>query len=286
MICAQEICRVAETAARAAGLLIREAFVAAAAGTALPVEEKHGHADIVTLIDREAEAAIGTILFEAVPRSALIGEEGGLRGHDAPEVIWHVDPIDGTSNFASGLPVFCVSIGAFGPDGSALAGVVYDPMRDEMFTACEGLLHLNGARVTPAARAHHDSAAELLTNLPREGRVPSAEEMAHLGELLARFRAVRRLGSAALQLAYVAVGRAAINADEGCNSWDIAAGLQLVAASGGQIFCWSAAEPPVLLSDPLRALDAIGRLIVATPGYDVAGSAVLGRGLTIPGIAV
>ena len=263
----------ATAAARAAGDFIRKVFLDAAAGIALPVEEKHGHADIVTFADRQAEIIIRDILTTRLPQSRILGEEGGWQGQG--DLVWYVDPIDGTSNFASGLPWFCVSIAACDADGAPVAAAIFDPIRDEMFSCIGPQLFLNGAPYTTAVQTTDDSGAEVLTNLPREGRQPSAADMAYLGNLFAAFRGVRRLGSAALQLAYVAVGRAAVNYDEGCYPWDIAAGLQLVAASGGQILCWDKASG-ARMANPLSALEDVSRIVVTTAGYDVARSAVLG----------
>ena len=267
-----EIARVAEDAARQAGILIRAAFLAAADGVAMGVEEKHGHADVVTALDRQSERIIRDIIHAKVPNSRILGEESGWDG--TGEVIWYVDPIDGTSNFASGLPFFCVSIAAVHADGSPIAGIVYDPIKDEMFSTHGGTLWLNNVEVKPASRALRDQEAELLTNLPREGKRPSTGEMERFGNLVMSFRAVRRLGSSALQLAYVAVGRAAVNYDENCHPWDIAAGLQLVAAAGGQVLCWRP-DRDLPVSEPLCELGAIDRILVTTPGYDVENSAVL-----------
>ncbi|MFD1253355.1 Inositol-1-monophosphatase [Devosia equisanguinis] len=272
MTSAADIARLAEHAARQAGMVIREAFLAAAAGEALGVEEKHGHADIVTVLDRQSERLIRDIIHAQLPQSRILGEESGWDG--TGDIIWYVDPIDGTSNFASGLPFFCVSIAAVRADNTPIAGIIYDPMADEMFSTHGGKLWLNGAAIRPASRAHRDQDAELLTNLPREGKRPSPGEMERFGTLVTHFRAVRRLGSAALQLAYVAVGRAAVNYDENCHPWDIAAGLQLVAASGGRVLCWRP-DRDLPVADPMAELAELDRILVTTPGYDVENSVVL-----------
>lgn len=266
------IAAVAEQAAREAGAIIRQSFLDAARGAALGIEEKHGYSDIVTAVDKQSEQLIWRVIRDGVPDSRILGEESGWQGDG--EVVWYVDPIDGTSNFASGLPFFCVSIAAYTADGRPVAGVVYDPMQDEMFSTYSGQVLLNGKPAIAAIRATSDRNAELLTNLPREGSRPSAAELERFADLVQNFRAVRRLGSAALQLAYVAIGRAAINYDQDCHPWDIAAGLQLVAASGGQVLCWSRIDN-LRLVDPLRELEHIGKIVVTTAGYDVANSSVL-----------
>ncbi|MFD2239286.1 inositol monophosphatase family protein [Aureimonas populi] len=261
----------AVAAARAAGAVSRHAFLAAERGQLPQVEEKRGFFDIVTLADREAETAAARAIFDRVPHSRILGEEGGWQGEGG--VTWYVDPIDGTSNFACGLPFFCASVAAYGEDGTPICGAVYDPMRDEMFLARGGTLTLNGGPVTAVRRAVRDSEAELLTNLPREGAPPSDGELARFGRLVSSFRAVRRLGSCALQLAYVAAGRASVGYDEMCYPWDIAAGLQLVEAGGGRIMAWDAQDRP--MEHPLQALSRVERFVAGAPGFDLEGSAVV-----------
>lgn len=278
-VSAQIIAEVAEQAARDAGAAIRAAFLAAAAGETLGVEEKHGHADIVTVVDRQAERIIRDLINAQVPQSRILGEETGWDG--SGEIVWYVDPIDGTSNFASGLPFFCVSIAAMHEDGRPIAGVVFDPMADELFLTYEDRLWLNGVEIKPIPRAKRDQDAELLTNLPREGKRPTSMEIERFADLVMNFRAVRRLGSAALQLAYVAVGRAAVNYDEHCYPWDIAAGLQMVAASGGRVLCWRP-DQELPVANPLAEMAQIDRILVTTPGYDVENSAVLSGWASLP----
>ena len=264
---------VAETAlaaAKTAGIAIRAAFDAAAAGASLGIEEKTGPADIVTRADREAEALIRDVITKGVPGSRILGEENGWQGEG--EVIWYVDPIDGTSNFACGLPIFCVSIAAFGPDGAPLAGVVHDPVRDETFMARGGVLYVNGTPTQPPARARVDRDAELLINWPREGKPASPIDMDRLNGLLQEFRAVRRLGSTALHLAYVAAGRAAITYDQQCGPWDIAAGLQLAAAAGCRMHGLDGDGK--LLPDLLQSLKRVDRFVIASHGYGFENSAV------------
>lgn len=266
------VTRTAITAARAAGEAIRRAFVAAEHGDLPATEEKAGHADVVTAIDREAESIISAIIFRNMPDSRILGEENGWQGTGG-DIVWYVDPIDGTSNFATGLPLFCVSIAAYTGDGRAVCGVIFDPMRDELFVASAGQLTLNGTPVTGRTRTTRDRDAELLTNLPREGARPSANELDHLAGLLQDFRAVRRLGSAALHLAYVAVGRATVAFDEGCYPWDMAAGLLLVKAGGGQIVAFGEGDQR-LDADTIDPA-VIRRLVVATPGFEMETSCLL-----------
>src|SRR5690606_1217709 len=109
----------------------RDAFMAGQLGRPPDVEEKDGYFDIVTATDREAERIASTIIFDRIPDSRILGEETGWRGTGG--TIWIIDPIDGTSNFASGLPFFCVSLAAFDARSRPVCGVIYDPIREELF---------------------------------------------------------------------------------------------------------------------------------------------------------
>ena len=265
----ESIAATAQHAARTAGAFLRQAFLAANIAGAFPIEEKRGYADVVTQVDRDAEALIRRTILDRFPDARIVGEECGAQGDGG--TLWYVDPLDGTSNFVDGLPLFCVSIAAFSSAGEPLVGIVHDPMRDELFAATPLGLTINGEKCTPPQRSPRDREASILLNLPREGAAPTMVERDVHGTLLASFRSVRRLGSAALQLAYVAAGRASVGLDRGCGLWDIAAGLQLVQAAGGQIQCSDPKGSPV--ADPLRNLDRIHTVLVAAAGFDLDHSA-------------
>ena len=163
----------------------------------------------------------------------IVGEEGGLIGDGL--VRWYVDPIDGTNNFASGIPFFCVSIGATVAD-RLVAGVVYDPIRDELFAASGGIATCNGEPILSRG-APGDAEATLITGFPSYEPWPQApsgpRDLERLGEMIRSFRTLRRLGSAALGLAYVAAGRADVAFGISSSPWDVAAGAILVEAAGG-----------------------------------------------------
>lgn len=267
-------------AAKAAGALARKAFLSFADGQPRRIEEKQGYFDIVTETDRQAEAAASEIIMARVPASRILGEETGWRGEG--DIVWYIDPIDGTSNFASGLPFFCVSIGVFHTSGRPICAVIHDPMREETFLAAEGQLSVNGVPARCKAGGTSDSRVELLTNVPHEGSRPSADQLARFADLVENFRAVRRLGSCALQLAYVAAGRAAIGYDEKFSAWDVAAGFQLVAAGGGQLLAWD--ENGNRIDDPLKNLEQARRFIVAASDYDVQTSVTLRHAAAIPAL--
>ena len=221
----RHLLEIAIGAAHAAG-----AYFTPFAGRIEIAAEKKGFFDPVTECDRESERRIVERIFQAHPDSTIVGEEGGQQGAGA--VQWYVDPIDGTNNFVAGVPYFCVSIAA-ALDGRLLAGVVYDPNRHETFAASTAGATLNGEPMRCTGSAL-DTGATLLTEFPRSGRPIDPEDLARFGRLLRGFRAVRRLGSTALHLAYVAAGRADATFGLGTNPWDIAAGALLVQQAGGR----------------------------------------------------
>ncbi len=260
------ITSVAKEAALAAGAVAHRGFVNASPET-LQTQQKAGFFDIVTACDRAAERAACDTIWSRIPASRILGEEGGWQGEG--ETTWIIDPIDGTSNFASGLPFFCVSIAAYHA-GVPVCGIVYDPIREELFMASGGRLTLNGEAVQPFLRAGNDREVELLTNAPYEGERPSrAAQEAH-ADLVNAFRAVRRLGSCALHLAYVAVGRVAVGYESKFSAWDIAAGLQLVEAAAGQVIAHDGEGRRVEPGEV--ALGSVKRLVVAQAGFDYQSS--------------
>ena len=190
--------------------------------------------DPVTAGDRAAEQAIREMINARYPDHGVIGEEFGNERIDA-EFVWVIDPIDGTNNFASGIPFFCVSIGATVAD-RLVAGVVYDPIRDELFAASGGIATCNGEPLLSRG-APSDAEATLITGFPSYEPWPQAPsgpgDLERLGEMIRSFRTLRRLGSAALGLAYVAAGRADVAFGISSSPWDVAAGAILVEAAGG-----------------------------------------------------
>lgn len=220
-----ELLEIASAAALAAGRHAASQFRAR-----IPTSEKTSFHDLVTAVDREAEDIIVDMIFRRCPDSTIVAEEGGSRGNGA--VRWYVDPIDGTNNFARGIPFFCVSIAA-AVDGALVAAAIHDPLRDELIVASSRGAFLNGEPLR-ASGAASDDAALLLTDFPSPKRAPSAEDYALFADLVSSFGTVRRLGSGALALAYVACGRADAALTTNANVWDIAAGALLVEKAGGQ----------------------------------------------------
>jgi len=237
----QPIVNIALRAAQAAGRIIEQALVR---GAPLTIEAK-GQNDFVTLVDRAAEAAIVDVIRKNYPRHNILTEESGFLPADGGEsdTTWIVDPLDGTTNFIHGLPHFAVSIGVRVRDRIEHA-VVYDPMRKEEFTASRGRgAQLNDRRIRVTDRKSLEGAL-IGTGFPFR-----QEQMAHMDNYLAMFRdiarqtaGIRRPGSAALDLAYVAAGRMDGFWEFGLKEWDMAAGCLLISEAGGLVSDFNGGE--------------------------------------------
>jgi myo-inositol-1(or 4)-monophosphatase len=225
----------AEAIAREAGARLREFF-------AQGVETEYkGDVDVVTVADRTVEKLIRTRLGEAFPDHGVYGEEGTREGLER-EFRWYVDPLDGTTNFAHGFPQFCVSMGLeqrgaglkADEDGTLVASVIYDPMRDELFAAELGRgATVNGKGIKTSKTA--DLAEGLVaTGFPSRKRHQSPN-IHFYHEFTLRSHGVRRAGSAALDLAYVASGRLDAFWEFNLNPWDTAAGILLITEAGGRV---------------------------------------------------
>jgi myo-inositol-1(or 4)-monophosphatase len=217
---------VAKEAAQTAGELLRANFA-----KPLTVNAATAH-DIKLEVDVLAQDLIAKILLERFPEHALYGEEG-IVGDQSSEHQWVVDPLDGTVNFFYGIPHFCVSI-ALRFRGEVIVGVIYDPMRNELWSGEKGQPPLlNGKPFRVSARATLAEAVVSIglakTSATIDAGLPLLERMVH------RVRKCRMLGSAALDMAYVACGRLDAYIEQGISLWDIAAGWLLVESAGGQV---------------------------------------------------
>ncbi|HSG37090.1 MAG TPA: inositol monophosphatase family protein [Paracoccaceae bacterium] len=191
-----------------------------------------GPGDFVSRADKRAEETIRTELMAARPSYGFVGEEGTMIEGEDPTRRWIVDPLDGTTNFLHGLPHWAVSI-ALEHKGQVVAGVIYDPVKDEMFYAEKGPgAWLNESRLRVSAR-HKMIECIFATGLPFGGRADLPETLKDLARILPACAGVRRFGSAALDLAYVAAGRYDGFWERRLNSWDMAAGLVIVREAGG-----------------------------------------------------
>src|SRR5579875_3635954 len=203
--------------------------------------EYKGDVDLVTEADRASEKLIVERLHAAFPGHGVYGEEGTRARLDS-EYRWYIDPLDGTTNFAHGFPVFCVSMGlergrgdtGRDQEGEIVAAVIYDPLRDELFTAEKGKgAHLNGAPIH-VSRTRHLAEALVATVFPSRKRHASPN-IHFYHEFTLRSHGVRRAGSAALDLAYVACGRLDAFWEFNLNPWDTSAGILLVEEAGGRV---------------------------------------------------
>lgn len=198
--------------------------------------EKKGTIDLVTETDRKIERDFRRLIADRFPDHAVLGEEYSTASERdfVPPFCWLFDPIDGTTNFAHGLPIFCSSC-ALEVDGQLVAGAVYDPNRRELFSAERGSgAWLNGAPLRVSAT---DALIDglLCTGFPYTVQQKPDELVGLFGHFLGRSRAVRRLGSAAIDLCYVAAGRFDGFWEMHLGPWDIAAGALIVAEAGGRV---------------------------------------------------
>ena len=193
---------------------------------------KKGPADFVTTADKKAEEVLVAGLTKARPRFGFLLEEGGkIEGTDTSNR-WIIDPLDGTTNFLHGIPHFSISI-ALERDGEPVAGVIYEPITDQMFWAEKGQgAYLNGRRIRVSARRRLEESL-FATGIPFAGKQDHDRFLSQLKAVMAVSAGVRRFGSAALDLAYVAAGRYEGFWEFGLHPWDIAAGIVLVREAGG-----------------------------------------------------
>ncbi|WP_428544761.1 inositol monophosphatase family protein [Profundibacter sp.] len=193
-----------------------------------------GAGDFVSKADFAAEEIIREQLTEARSTYGWVGEETGVTEGDDPTRRWIVDPLDGTTNFLHGMPHWAVSI-ALEHKGEVVAGVVYDPTKDEMFFAEKGQgAWMNESRMRVSGRRRL-SECVFATGLPFSGRPDLPQTLKELARILPATSGVRRWGSASLDLAYVAAGRFDGFWERGLNLWDIAAGVVIVREAGGMI---------------------------------------------------
>jgi myo-inositol-1(or 4)-monophosphatase len=211
-----------------------------------------GPSDFVSSADLRAEKTLKTELQRARPGYGLLFEESGAAEGGDPHHRWIVDPLDGTTNFLHGVPHFSISI-ALERDGDIVAGVIYDPTRDEMYWAEKGAgAFLNDRRLRVSARRQLGEAL-IATGFPFRGRPKHPAYIATLARVTEATSGVRRFGSAALDLAYVAAGRYDGFWEFGLSPWDVAAGLLLVREAGGFVSDLAGGQNMLTSGDVLAA---------------------------------
>lgn len=228
------------------------------------IDYKRDLHDVVTVHDKNAETLIRNTILAHEPNSAILGEEGGQIGDG--DIQWYVDPIDGTSNFASGLAFWCVSIAAV-RNRRVVAGVVFDPVADLLFSADLEQSYLNGEIIRSRA-VNDERRATLITGYPvsRDFRLDGRETaLGYLGDLVETFSTLRRPGSAALSIAHVAAGFVDAAAGFGVNTWDVAAAMLILKNAGGRY-------------DPYT----LGKVPPGTPDFMCPGYVASGKGGNYP----
>ena len=217
-------------AARDAGRILSERY-----GRAIQISNK-GDIDLVTEADLAAERLIVERIKSHFPRHSILAEEAGeveSASGAASEYKWIIDPLDGTTNYAHGYPFFCVSI-ALERAGEVVVGVVYDPLRDELFAAERGEgATLNGRRIR-VSETDDLNRALVCTGFPYDVRQRS-DFARRFANFIMQAQSVRRDGAAALDLAYVACGRFDVFWEEGLRPWDVAAGVLILEEAGGRV---------------------------------------------------
>ncbi len=198
----------------------------------IKVEQK-GRNDYVTEVDRNAENAVIHTILKHYPDHAILAEESGRQGES--DYLWVIDPLDGTTNFLHGFPVFCVSVGLMHKNRLEHAAV-YDPLRQELFTASRGQgAQLDGRRIRVSKQTLLERAL-IGTGFPyRDSNIPLPPYLNMLQKVLVNTSGVRRTGAAALDLCYVAAGRLDAFWETGLSKWDLAAGALIIRESGGII---------------------------------------------------
>ena len=225
---AHPVLNIAINAAHIAGDLMRQELHKVAS---IPVTRKARH-DYVTEIDKASEEQIVREIKRYYPDHAILGEESGAQGDS--DFIWIIDPLDGTSNYLHGMPHFAVSI-AVQIKGRMEHAVVYDPMRDELFSASRGNgAYLNNTRIRVSAREKMDNAI-LATAFPFRQRGMMGLYTGMFSEVFRKVEDIRRYGAASLDLAWVAAGRMDGYFEIGLKPWDVAAGTLLVREAGGVV---------------------------------------------------
>ncbi|MEN9867989.1 MAG: hypothetical protein RL748_3579 [Pseudomonadota bacterium] len=219
----------------------------------LQVTEKQNK-DFATEVDQAAEQAIIEILLKAYPDHAILAEESGASAnlHDENEYVWIIDPIDGTTNFIHGFPQYCISI-ALQHRGVITQGVIYDPSRNDLFTATKGSgAYLNEKRLRVTK---HDRLANALvcTGFANRENQSLDQYMQIQRLLIERAQSVRNLGAAALDLAYIAAGRFDGFCLKGLKPWDIAAGALMVSEAGGIVTDFSGESDYLYKGDIIAA---------------------------------
>ncbi len=216
-------------------------FLSHSLGKIKSIERKEGQErNLVTNVDKQAEKMIVQKIHRHFPAHNILAEEG-TKGNEQSEYCWIIDPLDGTTNFTHGLPIFCVSIG-LQKNGETICGVVYDPNRDELFSAEKNAGAFQNGKKISVSSTDTLIRSLLVTGFPYNITENPDNCIEHFVNFLMQGQAVRRLGSAALDLCYVANGRFDGFWEVFLNPWDMAAGALLVEEAGGTVTHFNGAQ--------------------------------------------
>lgn len=214
--------------AREAGAVHRRYF----RGKELDIKAKLNESDIVTAADKAAEKLVISHIRETYPDHSILSEESGTEAHDG-EYRWVIDPLDGTTNFSQGLPLYSISIG-IEKDGEPIVGVVYDSYLDELFHAVKGGgAFLNGMPITVSGKTELKESV-VATGFPVDKHLTPDNNLDNVSRVMPKVRGLRRLGSAAMDLCYVAAGFLDGYWEMNLYPWDVCAGLLIVKEAGGE----------------------------------------------------
>lgn len=236
-----ELTLTALEAARLAGVYLQKNF-----GTLHTIQQKEGIQNFVTECDLQSEEIIVSFIRKTFPNHGFLAEERGTENLSA-EIIWVIDPLDGTINFSRDLPHFAISIAAC-QGGEVLSGVILQPLTQELFVAEKGKGAFCNNKPLRVSQVNRLDQALLSTGFPyttKKDHNPN-QSIETLSYFLRQGFPIRRLGAASLDLAYVAAGRLDAHFETGLSPWDVAAGILLIKEAGGSISTWSGEEYPLL----------------------------------------
>lgn len=240
-----------DTALRA-GSLLREGF-----GTSFTISLKPGIKNYVTEYDHAAEKLIIDAIRTEYPTHSFLAEESGASDNQSGDVLWIIDPLDGTTNFAHNIPLFGVSIAAYSQKEGLLCGVIYEPMTDELFVAEKGKgAFLNGSKIS-ISKCDKIRSGITCTNFPRDVHENPGKCIDHFIHVLKLGSTIRNLGTSVVNLAYVAAGRFDAYWTPHLQPWDISAGMLLIQEAGGKVTNYKSETYNPLSAEPVIASNGL-----------------------------
>ena len=254
---------VATESVLAAGAVLRERW-----GKLTDIQEKGRPGDLVTEADKLAEAEVLKVLKRHLPEHQILAEESGALGNTNSKYLWAIDPLDGTTNYAHGLPLAATSVGLM-IDGVPAVGAVYNPFSDELFQAATGLGATCNRRKIQVSRTKELSKSLLITGFAYDRRETNDNNYAEFCHLTHLTQGVRRLGCASMDLAGVACGRLDGYWERGIQPWDMAAGIVILREAGGKVTSYDTSPLDIssgrILATNSLIHDALSKALAQTP---------------------